>query len=101
MPTTSIEKLAKANQLKEEGNLLFKAEQWKRAAKKYHHSLMYSRALLDTIPANNPLANILMSKKEECEVTPEQKDDATKLMIALSNNLAGLYTVFKHVLHAP
>ena len=42
-----------------------------------------------------------MSKKEECEVTPEQKDDATKLMIALSNNLAGLYTVFKHVLHAP
>ena len=93
LPKTAAEKLIKAKQLKEEGNELFKAEQWKPAAKKYHYSLMYARGLLDTFTHGNFLTNLLMTKKEEgCQVTPEQKEDAMKLLVALSNNLAGTST---------
>ncbi len=82
-------------ELKEEGNVFFKNEQWRAASKKYHYSLLYIKGLLDSLPSSadsNSLMSALMSRQNGgIEITPEVKEEAMKLSIALSNNLAGLY----------
>ena len=95
LPQSHTEKLSQAYKLKEEGNQLFKEEEWKRAAKKYHFSLMYVKGLLETLP-NDPMLKMLLSKnvtqtEPQPEITPQEKEDATKLLITLSNNLAGMF----------
>ena len=85
---TSGDKIAKALELKEEGNAAFKAGDYKKAIKKYHHVLMYTRAvtspgdLQSMIPGLDPLL-------KRFHATEEEKAVATELTVTISNNLAG------------
>lgn len=84
LPATIQERLAKAGSLKEEGNDLFRAEQWKKAIRKYHHTLMYCKGItdkLDFIPG--------LAAAGGLRVTAEEERQATVMTLAVTNNLAG------------
>lgn len=84
LPTTIEGRLAKAVSLKQEGNELFRAKQWKKAIRKYHHTLMYCKGItdkLDFIPG--------MSAAGGLKPTAEEEKQATDMTMAVTNNLAG------------
>ena len=72
--------------MKDEGNKLFKVNQWRKAIKKYHHALMYIKGItdrLDTLDQTD--LKVILGKQQ-----PSQQDrkDAEELMINLLNNLS-------------
>lgn len=85
LPTTIQGRLERAKALKQEGNDLFKAREWKMAVKKYHHALMFCKGItdkLDFIPGLAAAGGVKPSQEEERE--------ATDLTMAVTNNLAGI-----------
>ena len=85
LPTTIQGRLDKAKALKQEGNDFFRAKEWKKAVRKYHHTLMYCKGItdkLDFIPGLAAAGGIKPNKEEESE--------ATELTLAVTNNLAGM-----------
>ena len=90
------DKLAKAHQLKDEGNREFKAGGYRAAIKKYHHSLMYTRGVVSTgdvsvIPG--------MEQMVKYVATEDEKIAAKELSLILSNNLAGMPIVLAQTQH--
>ena len=84
LPTTISEKIAKCRELKDEGNKLFKATQWKKAIKKYHHALMYIKGVTDRLDSL-PLLEATLGKQQPSE---QDRKDAIELMLNLLNNLS-------------
>ena len=83
LPDKNADKIAKAQQLKEEGNKFFKKREWKNAIRKYHHGLMYVRGIIERYEVPG-LQNVMRTKP-----TPEETAMAEKITTTLSNNLAG------------
>lgn len=84
LPTTILGRLVQARCLKQEGNELFRAKEWKKAVKKYHHALMFCKGItdkLDFIPGLAAAGGVKPTQEEERE--------ATELSMAVTNNLAG------------
>ena len=72
--------------MKDDGNTAFKAGNYRTAIKKYHHALMYTKAVvtqgnLSFIPGLEQVAMHAATDKEKAE--------ATELTLTVSNNLAG------------
>ena len=87
------DKLAKAHQLKDEGNREFKAGGYRAAIKKYHHSLMYTRGVVST---GDTSAIPGMEQMVKYVATEDEKRAAKELSLVLSNNLAGMPIVLGH-----
>ena len=81
------DRLASAEELKQEGNKLFKEGEWKKAIRKYHHSLMYTKGILDKFEALPGLQQVMRVK-----ATPQEEEAARELSATVSNNLAGMFT---------
>ena len=79
-------RISKAKELKDEGNELFKRGEWAKAIRKYHHGLMYVRGDLGK---NEDLLSMLGVSQTSMAPTEERRQESRKLMISLSNNLAG------------
>ena len=79
------DRLATAEELKQEGNKLFKEGEWKKAIKKYHHTLMYTKGILDKFEALPGLQQAIQVK-----ATPQEEAAARELSATVSNNLAGM-----------
>jgi tetratricopeptide (TPR) repeat protein len=82
------DKLAKAHQLKDEGNQEFKAGGYRAAIKKYHHSLMYTRGVVST---GDTSAIPGMEQMVKYVATEDEKRAAKELSLVLSNNLAACF----------
>lgn len=85
MPSTVQGRVARAKALKIEGNEFFKEQEWRKAIKKYNHAKMFCKGImdkLDFIPGLELAAGRL-------KPTKEQKKEATNVMVAVANNLAG------------
>lgn len=78
------DKIVKCRELKDEGNKLFKAEDWKKAMKKYHHAFMYVKGITDKLDLLPGLEASLGRQR----ATEQEKKDATELMLSLLNNLS-------------
>ena len=92
LPSTIQGRLDRAKQLKGEGNKCFKEKDWKRAIKKYHHALMYCKGItdkLDFIPG--------MAAAGGLKATEEEEREATAVTVAVTNNLAGVFTVVDYI----
>jgi hypothetical protein len=76
--------MVKCRELKEEGNKLVKAKEWKKAMKKYHHALMYVKGITDKLDLLPGLEETLGRQKP----SEQEKKDATELMLSLLNNLS-------------
>ena len=76
--------MVKCRELKEEGNKLVKAKEWKKAMKKYHHALMYVKGITDKLDSLPGLEAIL-GRQQPSE---QERKDATELMLSLLNNLS-------------
>lgn len=84
LPASIQDRLAKAKSLKNEGNEHFRANQWRKAIRKYHHTLMYCKGItdkLDFIPG--------MAAAGGLRPTAEEEKQATEVTLAVTNNLAG------------
>jgi tetratricopeptide (TPR) repeat protein len=84
----SADKIAKARELKNDGNTAFNAGNYRTAIKKYHHALMYTKAVvtqgdLSVIPGLEQLT--------KHKATDEEKAEATELSLTVSNNLAACF----------
>lgn len=86
LPTTIQERLAKAQSLKEEGNGFFRAKQWKKAIRKYHHTLMYCKGITDKLDF---IPGMAQAAAGELRATDEEERQATVMTLAVTNNLAG------------
>lgn len=86
LANTPALRISKARELKEEGNDWFKRGEWSKAIRKYHHGLMYVRGDLGK---NEDILSMLGVSQTTMAPTEEQKQESRKLMISLSNNLAG------------
>lgn len=88
------DKLSKCAQLKSEGNALFKQEQWKKAIKKYHHSLMYAKGVTDR---PDKLMGMTIPTLQFSKPNKEQERAAEELLVSGHNNIAGavLHLVYK------
>lgn len=86
---TSAGKIAKALELKEEGNAAFKAGDYKRAIKKYHHVLMYTKAVTSPSDLQSMIPGLPELSVKKFHATEEEKAVATELAVTISNNLAG------------
>ena len=84
IPATIQGRLDKARALKKEGNDFFREKEWRKAVRKYHYVLMYCKGICDKLDFIPGLASAGKLKPTE-----EQKRDATDIMMAVSNNLAG------------
>lgn len=84
LPKTISEKIAKCRELKDEGNKFFKAKQWKKAIKKYHHALMYVKGVTDRLDSL-PLLEATLGRQQPSE---QDRKDAIELMLNLLNNLS-------------
>ena len=85
VPTTVEGKLKAARTLKQEGNEFFKKKEWRKAISKYHRSKLFCKGLvdkLDCIPG-------LEAASGRSKPTETQQKEATEVMVAVSNNLAG------------
>lgn len=85
LPSTIQGRLEKAKSLKQEGNELFRAKEWKKAIKKYHHTLMYCKGItdkLDFIPG--------LAAAGGLRATDEEERIAREVTVAVTNNLAGM-----------
>lgn len=83
---SSSDKIAKSQELKDEGNSAFKAGNYRTAIKKYHHALMYTKAVVDQgyLSAIPGLEQVVKHT-----ATDEEKAAAKELSTTISNNLAG------------
>ena len=84
LPESAVEKIAKAHELKQEGNSLFKAGQLRRAMRKYHHGLLYVKGVVNQVPGLPAVERLVRVK-----ASPAEEEEANELIGALSNNLAG------------
>lgn len=84
---TNSEKLARARELKDIGNTLFKSGDTKSAVKKYHHALMFVKGLTSPDLELSGLSNDLIGEK----VTKEEREMGNELSALIHNNIAGSY----------
>lgn len=90
LPSTTSEKIMKCRELKDEGNKLVKAKEWKKAIKKYHHALMYIKGITDKLDSL-PGLEVALGRPQPSE---QDRKDATELMLNLLNNLScELYSI--------
>lgn len=87
---SSLDKIAKSQELKDEGNTAFKAGNYRTAIKKYHHALMYTKAVVDQgdLSVLPGLEQVVKRR-----ATDEEKAAAKELTTTISNNLAGSESV--------
>ena len=85
LPITVARRIAKAQELKQEGNAFFKQQEWKKAIRKYHHAIMYAKGIIDKFD----LIPGLERAGGRLKPTDEETKTANELMAAVSNNLAG------------
>lgn len=78
------DKIAKAQELKLEGNQFFKAGQLKKAMRKYHYGLLYVRGVINHIDSLPGVEQLNRAKP-----SPAEEQAASDLIATLSNNLAG------------
>ncbi len=86
LPDSVADKLARARVLKEEGNAVFKQQEWKKAIKKYHHSLMYAKGVTDR---PDKLMGLAIPTKFN-KPTKDEEREAEELLVSLHNNIAGV-----------
>ena len=83
----SSDKIVRARELKDEGNTAFKARDYRRAMKKYHYALMYTKGVMNhgQLSALLGLEHVIshMATDEEIAV-------AKDITLTISNNLAGI-----------
>ena len=84
IPKRNSERILTCRELKEEGNKLFKSQEWRLAMKKYHHALMYIKGITDKRTALAGMEDTLDIQKP----TEQEKKDATELILSLWNNLS-------------
>ena len=82
---TNSEKLARAKELKDIGNALFKSGDNKTAVKKYHHALMFVKGISSSDIEISGLPNEFMKEK----VTKEDREAGDELTALIHNNIAG------------
>lgn len=82
---TNSEKLARAKELKNVGNTLFKSGETKNAVKKYHHALMYIKGISSLDHGIPGLPSEFMYEK----VTEEEGKMGDELTALIHNNIAG------------
>ena len=90
---TNSEKLARAKELKDIGNGLFKSGDTKTALKKYHHALMFVKGIAQSDLGASGIPSDLLNEK----VTEEEREMGDELKALIHNNIAGkvnLYTEF-------
>ena len=90
IPPTVDGRLEAARTLKLEGNDFFKKQDWRKAISKYHRAKLYCKGItdkLDFLPG-------LESLSGKTKPTEEQKREASELVVAVSNNLAGIVLKF-------
>lgn len=81
-------RIQKSLELKEDGNSLFKQQEWKKAIKKYHHSLMYATGITDQ---RAKLLGGLDILPTALKPTKEQENEAEEISVSLHNNITGTY----------
>ena len=88
---TIADRISKAQELKLEGNSFFKTGKWNKAVGKYHRALLYVKGIADRfegVPAGLPMKDVVKVK-----ATSEEEAAAKELLITVSNNLAGMYSI--------
>ncbi len=85
IPATIEGRLALAHTLKEEGNEFFRQKEWKKAAKKYHYTLLYCKGVVDKLDFIPGLA-----ATGRLRATREQETEGSELLASVYNNLAGI-----------
>ena len=90
LPDTIAGRLSKSQDLKEEGNTLFKQQEWRKAIKKYHHSLMYVKGITDRGDKLLALGGLIDTQTTVLKPTKEQEKMAEEVLVALHNNIAGM-----------
>ena len=85
LPITVAAKISKSLKLKEEGNTLFKQQEWKKAIKKYHHSLMYAKGITDR---PDKLMGMDIPTRF-LKPTEEEERKAEEILVSAHNNIAG------------
>lgn len=84
----SSDKLARARELKDEGNSAFKAREYRSAIKKYHHALMYTKGVMN----HGQLSSLPGMEHVTSHVATEEEIAVAKdITLTISNNLAGIY----------
>ena len=83
---TNSEKLARAKELKDTGNALFKSGDTKNAVKKYHHALMFIKGVSSSDFGIPGLPNDLNMNEK---VTEEERAIGDELTAVIHNNIAG------------
>ena len=84
-------KIARARELKDEGNLAFKAGEYRGALKKYHHALMYTKGVssqgsLSVLPGLEEALGRVASK--------EEKKAANEIALVVFNNMSGVCVLY-------
>ena len=82
---TNSEKLARAKELKDIGNGLFKSGDTKAALKKYHHALMFVKGVALSDLGVSGIPSGLLNEK----VTEEEREMGDELKALIHNNIAG------------
>lgn len=81
---SNSEKLARARELKDIGNTLFKSGDTKNALKKYHHALMFIKGISSSDLELPGLPSDLLNEK----VTEEERKMGDELTALVHNNMA-------------
>lgn len=87
LPETVAERITKAQELKQEGNGFFKTGKWKKAIGKYHRALLFVKGITDRFEA---VPGVSLQDVAKVKATAEEEAAATSLLVAVSNNLAGM-----------
>lgn len=90
---SAAERLSAALKLKEAGNELYKASNWRKAARKYHEALLYVKAVRDRPP--EALDKLLHGVDVVRNPNKEDMTKADMLFVTLTNNLAGWHLINK------
>jgi len=86
IPSTVGGRLDAARTLKLEGNDYFKKQDWRKAISKYHRAKLYCKGITDKLDFLPGLESVSVKTKP----TEEQQKEASELILAVSNNLAGM-----------
>ena len=87
LPETVAERITKAQELKQEGNAFFKTGKWKKAIGRYHRALLFVKGITDRFEA---VPGVPLKEIAKVKATAEEEAAATSLLVAISNNLAGM-----------
>ncbi len=85
LPQSVSDRLARALKLKDEGNACFKLQEWRKAIKKYHHSLMFVKGVTDR--PDKMMGFALPSRFSK--PTAEEEKYSVELLVSVHNNIAG------------